>query len=190
MTSTVRKGVLLAAVVAAGIVLPYGVDARETCDGFSTTSTFSLDYAPVKLVYLLAHQAVTPDSRAEAHVAGGTIVLEQPFDGIYRWPQAFDGSVYNPYHGGTGGEPGAAWRYDGHVDAIAVVVPTPGVIVLTACFPVADGHIHGPHVVEHFGRLGRPMLLPPTGPVVEVGLVLLFAMALVFSGAALLRTTR
>ena len=185
--SGVTKGVLLAAVVAAVIVLPQGVDAREPCDSFSAFSTFPVDDAPVKLVYLLAHQAVTPDSHAKARVAGGTIVFEQPFDGIYRWPQVFDGLVYDGDSDGTDDELTQDWRYDGHVDVVVVVVTRPSVIVLTACFSVSDGHIHGPYVVEHFGRLSRPMLLPSTGAEVSMSRVLISALTLMISGAALLR---
>ena len=189
MMSGVMKGVLPAVVVAACIVLPQGVDAREPCDGFSAFSTFPVDDAPVKLVYLLAHQAETPGSHANAHVAGGTIVFEQPFDGIYRWPQAFDGLVYDGNSDGIDDDLTEDWRYDGHVDVVGVVVTRPSVIVLTACFPGSDGHLHGPYVVEHFGRLSRPMLLPSTGPVVNISLVLLSALTLTISGAALLRTS-
>ena len=187
MMSGVTKGVLLAAVVAACIVLPEGVDAREPCDGFSALSTFPVDDAPVKLVYLLAHQAGAPGSHAKAHVAGGTIVFEQPFDGIYRWPQAFDGLIYDGDRDGIDDGLTEDLRYDGHVDVVGVVVTRPSVIVLTACFPVSVGHIHGPYVVEHFGRLSTPILLPATGPVVNMSLMLLSALVLMISGAALLR---
>lgn len=181
------KGVLLAAVVAAGIVLPQGVDAQGPCDSFTTASTFPVDDAPVRLVYLLAHQPLPSGSHGKAHVAGGTIVFEQPFDGIYRWPHAFDGLVYDGDSDGADDELTADWRYDGHVDVLGVVVTRPGVIVLTACFPVSDGYIHGPYVVEHFGRLSKSMLLPPAGPAVNVNLALLSALALMISGVALLR---
>ena len=115
------------------------------------------------------------------------IVFEQPFDGIYRWPQSFDGLVYDGDSDGTDDELTENWRYDGHVDVVGVVVTRPSVIVVTACFPVSDGHIHGPYVVEHFGRLSRSMLLPSTGPAVNMTVALLSALMLTISGAALLR---
>lgn len=188
--SVVMKRVLLAAVVAAGILLPQGVDAQEPCDGVPALSRFTVDDAPLKLVYLLAHRAVASGDHARARVAGGTVVLERPFDGIFRWPQAFDGLVYNPDGEGTADRSTEDWRYEGHVDLVGVVVTSPGVVVLTACFPATDGHIRGPYVVGHFGRLSRSMLLPPTGPSVDISLVALFALTLVVSGAALLRRSR
>ena len=188
-TAAVAACVLLAAVAAAGILFPTGVDAQEPCEGFSVSSKFPVDDAPMRLIYLLAHQGVTPASHATARVAGGTIVLQQPFDGIYRWPQAFKGLIYDANSDGIADNLSEDWRYDGHVDVVGVVVPSPRVIVLTACFPTLDGHIHGPHVVQHFGRLSRPMLLPATGPAVEPGLMIMLALALVVSGASLLGTS-
>ena len=67
----------------------------------------------------------------------------EPFDGIYRWPQAFDGLVYYGDSDGTDDELTEDWRYDGHVDVVGLVVTRPSAIVLTACFSVSDGHIHG-----------------------------------------------
>ena len=188
--SAVISRVLLAAVVAVGILLPQGVDAQEPCDGFSAVSRFQVDDPPIKLVYLLAHQAAMSDSHARAHAAGAAIVFEQPFDGIYRWPQLFGGMVYNPDPDRSADGSSEVWRYHGHVDVVGVGVTSPGVVVLTACFPTIDGHIHGPHVVAHFGRLSRPMLLPPTGPAVDVGLVVASALILMISGAALLRMSK
>ena len=117
-------------------------------------------------------------------------MLEQPFDGAYRWPQLFGGRIYNPDSDRPDDETAEVWRYHGHVDLVGVVVTSPGVIVVTACFPTIDGYIHGPHVVDHFGLLSRSMLLPPTGPVVDVSLVVSSALVLMFSGAALLGTSR
>ncbi len=188
VAGAVAAGVLLTAVAAAGILVPKGVDAQEPCDGVLALSRFTVDDAPMRLVYLLAHQAVTPGSHARAHVTGGTIVIEQPFDGLYRWPQAFKGLVYDGDSDGIADTLAEKWRYDGHVDVVGVVVTSPGVVVVTGCFPTLDGHIHGPHVVQHFGRLGRPTLLPATGPAVEPGLVVMLGLALTVSGASLLGT--